>query len=160
VTFVRRSIEPPLLEEGKVVEAEITDIEWPVEGKNGPQVLFKLVLANGFNFKDWAAFYEEPSDRSRLGELCLTLMKMKKTEYPTLDDALKALKEYRRILVQCHGFREFRGRKFPRLKVVTDRLPYFQEKLDESQSEKTVATTTVTLTTEDAEKLKELLGKR
>lgn len=76
-------------------------------------------------------YYEEPSDRSDLAKLLLTLLRVTKQQYKDVHEALKALKDYGKIYVKCVGYREIGSFSYPRFKIVTDVLPSIQAQLKE-----------------------------
>ena len=96
--------------------ANIVDIKLPVKGQYGEQVEFHLELQNGYLFNAWVKHYDTPSDRSTLGILCITTMNIVQKPINSVKDALDELKKLGKVYAKCTGFREYNGRRYPKLK--------------------------------------------
>ena len=138
MSFIRNN-NIPQIDEGQTLLATIKNIEYPIKPPQNSkypqkdQIQFGLQLDDGYNFKSWIPYYEHPHQKSKLGKLCLKLIETTKQEYNTVDEALTALKEFGRILVQCNGHQEFNGQQYPILRIVVDRLPGKQTSLHDKQ---------------------------
>lgn len=129
MSFIQKSKPPPDVKEGQVLEATVTDVEYPIEGKYGKQIRFRLELSNGYKFNSWIKYYDEPSDRSRLGKLAITYMDLVQGPFEKVGEVLEGLKKHGRVYVSCSGFREFEEQLYPKFKVVVDRLPGMQTEI-------------------------------
>jgi len=121
--FIRESTPPPDIEEGQIIKATIKNLEAPVKGNYGEQVEFALALTDGFEAKAWISYYEEPSDKSKLGRLLMKLAEVTGKAYQTIPEALEALKEHGVIYVKCSGFREWEDLLLPKFTIVADKIP-------------------------------------
>jgi len=127
--LIRRSVSPPEVNEGDVLPASIVDIKYPVEGKYTDkqgnkrlQIVLRVRFECGYETYVWIPYYERPSDKSILGQLILTLQGLMAKVYETLDEVFSDLKKIG-IYVECVGFREWRGGRYPRFKIVPTKLP-------------------------------------
>lgn len=98
MSFIRKSVPPPEVKEGEVLEVAVLDVEYPVKGQYRDQVQFELEAANGYKFRSWMAWYEEPSDRSSLGKLAITFMDLVKGPFEKVDDVLEGIKSMARSM--------------------------------------------------------------
>ena len=105
MSFVKKATPPPAVEEGDILKAKIINIskvtsKWKDEnGKPREQLKFELELDNGYRFRSWIAYYEHPSDKSKLGKLALKFMELTKQDFATVDEFLDALKRFGHIYV-------------------------------------------------------------
>jgi hypothetical protein len=136
VSFVKKAAPPPAVEEGDVLKAKIVDIkkvqsQWKdEEGNLREQLEFDLALENGYKVKTWMAYYEQPSERSKLGKLALKLAEVTKKDPKNIQEFLDLLKNYGWIFVKVKGFREFEEELYPNFSVVVDKLPETQPTLE------------------------------
>jgi hypothetical protein len=149
MSFIKKEKPPPDVKEGEVLQAEIVDITYPVEskfksaeGEPKQQIDFRLRLPDGYEARSWMAFFERPSERSNLGMLCNTLMALKKAEYKSVKEALEELKEHGRVYVRVSGFREWQEKLYPKFKVVPNKLPPLQTKIEPTKPSPTKEGTT------------------
>jgi len=143
MSFIRKSVPPPEIKEGEVLTAKILNVEYPVEssykddqGRPKYQVKFRLELPSGYECNSWMAYYDEPSDRSMLGELSMTFMNAIEGPVETVKDVLDGLKTRGSIYVKCSGFREYNEDLYPKFKVVVNRLPGTQKSLKTTKQKK------------------------
>ena len=136
MSFIQKEKPPPDVKEGEVHKARILDIDFPVEskfkgkeGKPKEQIRFRLQLEGGYEFPSWMTYYERPSERSNLGMLCNTFMALKKTEYHTVKEALDALHSHGHVYVKVSGFRQWQEKRYPKFKIVPNKLPPLQTKI-------------------------------
>lgn len=137
MSFIRKEKPPPDVKEGEVLKAKILDIDFPLEskfkdkeGKPKLQVRFRLQLEGGYEFPVWMPYYETPSERSSEGILCNTLMALKKTEYNTVKEAFEELRNHGYVYVKVSGFREWNEKLYPKFKIVPNKLPPLQTRID------------------------------
>jgi len=130
VSFIKKSVPPPDVKEGEVVLAEILDVQFPVKGEYKEQVKWQVQFENGYETSVWTAYYEKPSDRSALGQLCITFMNLSDMTFETVSETLEAIKKHGKIYVKCSGFREWNDSLYPKFKVVPTKLPPFQKKIN------------------------------
>jgi len=157
VSFVKKSVPPPEMKEGEVVTARVVDVEYPVEGRYGKQVRFRLALPNGYECSSWMKYYDEPSDKSALGSLSITFMDRIKGPVESVKEVLEGLKKtVGRVYVKCKGFREYEDRLYPKFQVVSDRLPSMQRSIDVASKQSEVDLDR--LTPEQRKKLEEWLN--
>lgn len=134
MSFVKESVAPPDVEEGAILKARIVDIKkvtskWKDDqGNPKEQLQFDLELENGYKCRSWMAFYEEPSDKSKLGKLALKFTETTKKQISTVDEFLTALKEFGLVFVKCKGFREYEEELYPNFAILTDKIPAPKEK--------------------------------
>lgn len=135
MSFVKKATPPPAVEEGEVLKAKILNIskvtsKWKDEnGAFREQVQFDLELENGYKFRSWIAYYEQPSDKSKLGKLALKFMELTRKEFKTAEEFLEALKQFGWIYARCSGFREYEEEIYPNFAIVTTKLPGLQQSL-------------------------------
>ena len=138
MSFVRKATPPPAVEEGDILKAKIINIskvtsKWKDENGNPrEQLKFELELDNGYRFRSWIAYYEHPSNKSKLGKLALKFMELTKQDFATVDEFLDALKKFGHIYVSCTGFREYEEELYPNFAIVTTKLPPLQQNLTEN----------------------------
>jgi len=138
LSFVKKATPPPAVEEGDILKAKILNIskvtsKWKDENGNPrEQLKFELELDNGYRFRSWIAYYEHPSDKSKLGKLALKFMELTKQDFATVDEFLDALKKFGHIYVSCTGFREYEEELYPNFAIVTTKLPPLQQNLTEN----------------------------
>jgi len=138
LSFVKKATPPPAVEEGDILKAKIINIskvtsKWKDENGNPrEQLKFELELDNGYRFRSWIAYYEHPSDKSKLGKLALKFMELTKQDFATVDEFLDALKKFGHIYVSCTGFREYEEELYPNFTIVTTKLPPLQQNLTEN----------------------------
>jgi len=138
LSFVKKATPPPAVEEGDILKAKILNIskvtsKWKDENGNPrEQLKFELELDNGYRFRSWIAYYEHPSDKSKLGKLALKFMELTKQDFTTVDEFLDALKKFGHIYVSCTGFREYEEELYPNFAIVTTKLPPLQQNLTEN----------------------------
>ena len=138
MSFVKKATPPPAVEEGDILKAKILNIskvtsKWKDENGNPrEQLKFELELDNGYRFRSWIAYYEHPSDKSKLGKLALKFMELTKQDFATVDEFLDALKKFGHIYVSCTGFREYEEELYPNFTIVTTKLPPLQQNLTEN----------------------------
>lgn len=132
MSFIKRVKEPPKLEVGETVEAEIIDIRYPVKSKRfgRENIEFHCRLWNGYECRAWIGYYEEHSDKSELAKLLLTLMRMSRQDFKNVKEGLDALKNHGKIFLKCVGYSQLGLLNYPRFKVVTDVLPSTQTQLE------------------------------
>jgi hypothetical protein len=133
MSFVMPGPEPPAVKENEILKAKITGIskgtsKWKDQNGNPREQLeFSLEFQGGYKCKSWIAFYQKPSDKSKMGKLALRLQEATKTELKNADDFLETLKEYRQVFVKCKGFREYEGELYPNFSIVADKLPLAEQ---------------------------------
>jgi len=138
LSFVKKATPPPAVEEGDILKAKILNIskvtsKWKDENGNPrEQLKFELELDNGYRFRSWIAYYEHPSNKSKLGKLALKFMELTKQDFATVDEFLDALKKFGHIYVSCTGFREYEEELYPNFAIVTTKLPPLQQNLTEN----------------------------
>jgi len=143
VSFVKPAIEAPNVKEGQVLKAKINSInkvtsQWKdTEGNLKQQLEFDLELENGYKFKSWVAFYEQPSAKSKLGKLALKLEEMAKKTLTNIDEFLTNLKSFGHVFVKCKGFREYEEEIYPNFTIVTEKLPISQMKVESQPTQET-----------------------
>jgi len=130
MSFIRKEKPPPDIKEGEVLLAKVLDIQYPVTGKYKEQAQWRIQLDNGYETSVWMAFYEKPSERSVLGQLCITFMNMTQMPFNKVGDVLEAIKKHGKIYVKCSGFREWNEKLYPKFKVVSTKLPPLQPKVE------------------------------
>jgi hypothetical protein len=129
VSFVKKAAPPPAVQEGDMLKAKIVGIkkvqsQWKnEEGDFREQLEFDLELDNGYKVKAWMAYYEQPSERSKLGKLGLKMLEVTKKDAKTVEEFVDLLRSYGWIYVKCEGFRQFEDELYPNFSVVADRLP-------------------------------------
>lgn len=130
--FIKKTPPPPDCEEGNVFKARIVEIKkvtstWKDEERE--QLQFDCELDNAYKARVWAAYYEQPGEKSTLGKLALKLQQATKHDFDNIDEFIAALKTFGYILLRVKGFREFEETMYPNFAIVTDKLPGLQEKL-------------------------------
>lgn len=136
MSFVEKGAPPPDVEEGTILKARIVDIQkvtskWKDDqGNPKEQLQFDLELENGYKCRSWMAFYERPSDKSKLGKLALKFVEATKKQVPNVDTFLTALKEFGYVFVKCKGFREWEEELYPNFSILTDKIPATPEELE------------------------------
>jgi len=137
MSFIKKELPPPDVKEGELLKAKILDINFPVEsrfkserGEPRQQIHFRLQLEGGYEFRSWMSYYERPSERSNLGALCTTLMALTKNDYNSVEETLEALRRHGHVYVKVSGFREWQEKHYPKFKVVPNRLPPLQTKIE------------------------------
>ena len=129
MSFIHRTLPPPVLEIGQTLPTTIIDLSYPVTSPANnkypqrDQVQFTLQLDDGYRFKTWITYYDQPHEHSDIGTLCMTYMETTKHYPSTVDDTLDAIKEFGQVYVQCVGHNDRRDVQYPKLKLVCDRLP-------------------------------------
>jgi len=129
MSFVKPATPPPDIEEGQIEKAKIISIKkvaskWKDgEGNEREQLEFDLELENGFKCKSWMAYYEQPSDKSKLGKLALALENKLKIKLENINQFLDALRKYRIVFVRCKSFREYEDEMYPNFSIVSEMLP-------------------------------------
>jgi len=157
MSFVKKSVPPPEMKEGEIVTARVVDVEYPVEGRYGKQIRFRLVLPNGYECSSWVKYYDEPSDKSVLGNLSITFMERIKGPVESVKEVLEGLKKtVGSVYVKCSGFREYEDRLYPKLKVVPDKLPPMKRNINPTPKEETTQTSTPNLDRLTPEQKKQL----
>lgn len=139
--YMKESPPPPEIKEGEEVLATIDKIEIDTKGTYGAQYRFDCTLDDFKNFpaKAWLRYYETPGHKSYLGMLCLKIENVTEVRYDSLDAAMQALKnKIGKIYLRCSGHRTTEGTTFPKLKVVTGRLPPVQVPLGSKTVEEPV----------------------
>jgi len=137
MSFVKKGVPPPDVEEGAVLKAQIVDIkqvtsQWKDDqGNPKEQLEFDLQLDNGYAFRSWMAFYVSPSDKSRLGKLATKFVETTRKQCTTVDQFIIALKEFGVIFVKCTGFREYEEELYPNFSILVEKIPLEQKKLSE-----------------------------
>ncbi len=133
MSFIRKSKEPPKLQTGETVEATILDIKYPVKSKkfNRDNVEFRCKLNDSYECRAWVGYYEEPSDKSELAKLILTLMRITKQDFKNVKEGLEALRNYGRIFLKFTGYNQRGNLSYPKFKLVTDVLPNLQTQLEQ-----------------------------
>ena len=138
--FIKKGVPPPAVEEEDILRARIISIskvtsKWKDEqGNPREQLQFDLELEGGYKFRSWIAYYQGPSDRSKLGKLAVNFMDLMKQQHNTVDQFLEALKNYGWIYVRCKGFREFEEEVYPNFGIVVTKIPPLQTKMPIAQS--------------------------
>jgi len=129
MSFVTPGLEPPNVKENEIVKAKITAIskgtsKWKdPSGNPREQLEFNLEFQDGYKCKSWIAFYQKPSDRSKMGKLALRLQEATGKELKDAEEFLETLKSYGQVFLKCKGFREYEGELYPNFSVVTEKLP-------------------------------------
>jgi len=126
MSFIKHSVPPPELKEGETLLATILDMRYPVEGKYKPQIEWQIQLDkehDKYDAKMWTTFYEEPSDKSILGRLCITYMNFAKGAYGKVSEVLEAIRRHGKIFVKVTGFREWNEKLYPKFQVNPTKLP-------------------------------------
>lgn len=139
--YMKESPPPPEIKEGEEVLATIDKIELDTKGTYGAQYRFDCTLDDFKDFpaKAWLKHYTTPGHKSYLGMLCLRIESITGVRYDSLDAAMQALKnKIGKIYLRCSGHRTTEGTTFPKLKVVTSRLPPVQVPLGSKTVEEPV----------------------
>jgi hypothetical protein len=129
LSFVKKATPPPAVEEGDMLKAKIIDIkkvtsQWKdEEGNLREQLEFELELENGYKVKSWMAFYEQPSEKSKLGKLVLKLAEATKKDIKNIQEFLSLLKSFGWIFIRVKGFREYEEELYPNFAIVTEKIP-------------------------------------
>ena len=132
MSFIKHSVPPPELKEGEVLLATILDMRYPVEGRYKPQIEWRVKLDKeheNYEAKIWTTYYEEPSDKSILGILCLTYMKLAKQPFEKVSEVLEAIRKQGKVYVKVTGFREWNEKTYPKFQVNPTRIPGIQNNL-------------------------------
>jgi len=143
VSFVKKATPPPAVEEGDMLKAKIVDIkkvtsQWKdEEGNLREQLEFELELENGYKVKSWMAFYEQPSEKSKLGKLVLKLAEATKKDIKSIQEFLSLLKSFGWIFIRVKGFREYEEELYPNFAIVTEKIPTV-EKVETKAKETTL----------------------
>jgi len=143
MSFVKPATPPPDIKEGETQTAKINSIKivkskWKDdEGNEREQLEFDLELENGFKCKSWMAYYEQPSDKSKLGKLALALESRLKTKLENINQFLDALKNYGLIYVRCKGYREYEDEIYPNFNIVSEMIPEKTVKQELAKMEQT-----------------------
>jgi hypothetical protein len=133
LSFVKKATPPPAVEEGDMLKAKIIDIkkvtsQWKdEEGNLREQLEFELELENGYKVKSWMAFYEQPSEKSKLGKLVLKLAEATKKDIKNIQEFLSLLKSFGWIFIKVKGFREYEEELYPNFAVVTEKIPMVEK---------------------------------
>lgn len=139
MTFVEKTLLPSDLKEGSIVKAQILDVSRVTsrfkdnEGNPKEQLRFDLELENGYKFKAWIAFYEHPSDKSKLGKLALKFIEKSGKKPDTVTEFLDALKQFGYVFVKCKGYREYEEEFYPNFSIVTESIPEQQHQEERTQ---------------------------
>jgi hypothetical protein len=127
---VKPAAQPPAdIKEGQIVIAKIVSINKVVsqwkddEGNPREQLEFNLELDGGYRFKTWATFYQQPTEKTKIGKLALTLEKTTGKKLNNIEEFLTVLKSYNQVFAKCTGYREYEEEVFPNFTIVTDKLP-------------------------------------
>ena len=133
MSFIKRAKEPPKVKVGEVVEASIVDVKYPVKSSKFQKENVELYckLPNSYECRCWFGYYQEPSDRSLLGQLALTLMRVLNKEFNAVDEVLDALKSYGKVYLRCVGHNRRGNLSYPKFKLVADVLPSLQTQLEQ-----------------------------
>jgi len=143
VSFVKKATPPPAVEEGDMLKAKIVDIkkvtsQWKdEEGNLREQLEFELELENGYKVKSWMAFYEQPSEKSKLGKLVLKLAEATKKDIKSIQEFLSLLKSFGWIFIRVKGFREYEEELYPNFAIATEKIPTV-EKVETKAKETTL----------------------
>lgn len=143
MSFVKKATPPPAVEEGDMLKAKIVDIkkvtsQWKdEEGNLREQLEFELELENGYKVKSWMAFYEQPSEKSKLGKLVLKLAEATKKDIKSIQEFLSLLKSFGWIFIRVKGFREYEEELYPNFAIVTEKIPTV-EKVETKAKETTL----------------------
>mgnify|MGYP001133039817 CR=1 FL=1 len=133
MSFVKLAKEPPDVKEGEILKARITNIskgtsKWKDEqGNPKDQLEFDLELEDGYKFKSWMAFYDQPSEKSKMGKLALKLQETTGKELNNAEDFLVALKSLGQVYVKCKNFREYEDIVYPNFTILTEKMPKKQQ---------------------------------
>lgn len=164
MSFVKPAIEAPDVKEGQISKAKINNIskvtsQWKdSEGNLKQQLEFNLELENGYKFKFWIAFYEQPSTKSKLGKLALKFEEITKKTLSNIDEFLTNLKSFGQVFVKCKGFREYEDEIYPNFTIVTEKLPISQMKVEGQSTQETKLTDASKIETKEFDP-KALLGR-
>lgn len=140
--FIKKATPPPDVKEGQILKARIVGIEkvmskWKDDtGNLKEQLEFDLELENGYKFKSWMTFYEQPSDKSKLGRLALKFMEVTKKDSDNVEEFLSSLKHFGQLFVKVIGFRKYEEQVYPNFAVFVEKIPGFQQKLKKKQDAK------------------------
>jgi len=143
LSFVKKATPPPAVEEGDMLKAKIVDIkkvtsQWKdEEGNLREQLEFELELENGYKVKSWMAYYEQPSEKSKLGKLVLKLAEATKKDIKNIQEFLSLLKSFSWIFIRVKGFREYEEELYPNFAIVTEKIPTV-EKVETKTKETTL----------------------
>ena len=143
MSIVKKATPPPAVEEGDMLKAKIVDIkkvtsQWKdEEGNLREQLEFELELENGYKVKSWMAFYEQPSEKSKLGKLVLKLAEATKKDIKSIQEFLSLLKSFGWIFIRVKGFREYEEELYPNFAIVTEKIPTV-EKVETKAKETTL----------------------
>lgn len=143
MSFVKKATPPPAVEEGDMLKAKIVDIkkvtsQWKdEEGNLREQLEFELELENGYKVKSWMAFYEQPSEKSKLGKLVLKLAEATKKDIKSIQEFLSLLKSFGWIFIRVKGFREYEEELYPNFAIATEKIPTV-EKVETKAKETTL----------------------
>jgi hypothetical protein len=146
----------PDVEEGEIWEANILKLVYPVKSQYKPQIIFHLESGDQ-KLRAYMNYYQHPDPQSDEAQLCTALMNITNKKYATASEFLTALEAYGRVYVKCVGFREKNDRKYPRFKIITDKLPTKPPTLQFPEDSKHDNPSTPSLSPEEAETLKERL---
>jgi hypothetical protein len=140
--FIKKATPPPDVEEGQILKAKIMDIKkvmskWKDDtGNLKEQLEFDLELEDGYKFKSWLTFYEQPSDKSNLGRLVLKFMEATKKDSDNVEEFMSSLKKFGQLFVKVKGFRDYEEQVYPNFAVFVEKIPGFQQKLKKKQDAK------------------------
>ena len=126
--FIKKAIPPPEVKQGQRLPAKIEAIELE-DGQYGEQWKFDLELENGYKTRAWIKHYDEPSEASSLGILCINLCNTLDIFHDRPHDYLKDLKDYGMVLLECKGHRVHEGKTYPKFKLVPEILPAKREQV-------------------------------
>jgi hypothetical protein len=136
MSLIRKTVAPPQCEKGDIFKANIRDITKEVspwknqDGSLKEQLQIQMELENGYRTYAWITYYDEPREESTFGKLTLTLVSVTKRDITTASDAIENLKRYGRIFVRVKGFREYKGTKYPKFEIITDKLPALHQDMN------------------------------
>lgn len=126
-SFIKKANPPPEVIQGQRKTAVIEAIQLE-DGKYGEQWRFDLDI-DGYKTRAWIKHYDEPSEASALGLLCINLCSTLDVFHDRPQDYIKDLKAYGLIFVECKGFRTHEGKTFPKFSIVPELLPAKKEQV-------------------------------
>ena len=142
MSFIKKSVPPPIVDKGDRFLTSILEMEYPVEGEYGEQIKWRLQLPkkqDGYEATVWTSYYEKPSDKSILGQLCMTYMKVGDEPLDSVDDVLKAIKQHGQVYVECSGHRKWQDQEYPKFQIYPNKMPGRQKPLEENAEVETAA---------------------
>lgn len=129
--FITKARDPPELHLEDKVSATILDIVYEkgdYKGEPREQYRFDCTLNDYDDYpcKAWMTYYNPPGEKSHLGKLIMSLCDKLETKFATVEDARRALLNYRQINLRVNSFSEPEEEGdtiYPRFKVVYGHLP-------------------------------------